>query len=500
MTRSSNDQAELAEKIRLDPVRFVKDFLGSQLIGKQAEILEALRDYREVYVRSCHDSGKSWIAARAVLHFLMSHPNDSIVITTAPTWSQTEGILWRELAEAYTHAKIKIGGKLLTTRLDLGPKWLALGLSTDTPSNLLGYHASNILVVIDEADAVPAAIWSALDSVRTSANARLLAISNPLDPTSEFRKRHDYALTKADAKCIKISADDVVPLTDSSRHPYLLQRSWVDDKLERWGAGSALYTGKVLAEWADQGDDTLIPISWLIRARARTAQLGPRVLGVDVARFGAARSVRTLLAGNQLVFSRATEKEDTMTTAGRVYTDIETYAPIATAIDDGGVGGAVTDRLRQMTKYVTAVNFGGAAHDNTRFVNRGSEMYWHLRQAFEENLIGLATDNPDAVDELIADLNRPKHFTDERGRIRVDKYGVGRRHTEASLSDEDRVARSPDRGDSFALAYSILPRSLSEMKLHVDDRNEMQKWLDDANRRDAQMLTQGWTPEMDRDS
>jgi phage terminase large subunit len=497
---SLNDQADLALRIRRDPVRFVRDFFGESLLGKQAEVLESVRDNSDTFVRSAHDVGKTFLAARTALWFLMAHPGDAIVITTAPTWGQVEGQLWRELASAYAKSKVRIGGRLLTTRLELGAKWYAIGLATDpgTAVNLQGYHASRVLVVMDEADGIAPQIWTALDSVRTSAGAKLLAIGNPLDPTSEFKKRHDSA--GADAKTIKIAADDVLPLTDGGKYPYLLQRAWVEEKRERWGESSALYQGKVLAEWPDQGSDTLIPISWLMRARARTVQLGPRVLGVDVARFGAARSVRTLLAGNQLVFSRATEKEDTMTTAGRVYTDIETYAPISTAIDDGGVGGAVTDRLRQMTKYVTAVNFGGAAHDSTRFVNRGSEMYWHLRQAFEENLIGLATDNPDSVDELIADLNRPKYLTDERGRIRVDKYGVGRGHTEASLSDEDRVARSPDRGDSFVLAYSVLPRSLSEIKLHVDDRSELQKRLDDSNRRDMQMLTQGWTPEMDRDS
>jgi hypothetical protein len=247
-----NDQADLAGRIRADPARFAKDFLGAQLVGKQAEILDALRDHREVLVRSCHDSGKSWIAARAVLWFLMAHPTDAIVLTTAPTWAQTEGILWRELASAYANSKVRIGGRLLTSKLELGPKWYAIGLATDTPTNLLGYHASNILVVIDEADAIPAATWSSLDSVLTSANAKLLAISNPLDPTSEFRKRHDWALTKADAKCIKISADDVLPLTDGGKHPYLLQRRWVDEKRERWGEGSALYAGKILADWPDQ--------------------------------------------------------------------------------------------------------------------------------------------------------------------------------------------------------------------------------------------------------
>lgn len=450
----ANDAAGVALRIRQDPVGFVRDFFGEELLGRQAEVLEGLRDHAEVYVRSAHDVGKTYVAARAVLWWLMAHPGDSIVVSTAPSWTQVEQLLWREIASAYGKAKVNIGGKLLTTRLDLAPRWYAIGLSTDEGVRLQGFHASNVLVVIDEADGVPAATWQALDGVLTSGNARVLAIGNPLDPTSEFKKRHDIALRKPNAKCVRIAADDVLPLTDGGRYPFLLQRKWVDDKAQTWGETSALYVGKVLAEWPDQGSDVLIPISWLQRARGRTVPTGPRVLGVDVARFGTARTVRTLLAGNWLEWSRATSKEDTMESAGRVYADINEYGPVRVAVDDTGVGGAVTDRLRQMGKAVDAVNFGARAHDERRFANRAAEMYWTVRQAFEGNRIGFSMDDPEAVDELIADLNRPKYDQDDRGRIRVQKLGLRRGATERTLTDEERAARSPDRGDSFVLAYS----------------------------------------------
>jgi hypothetical protein len=452
--RPANDAATLAVRIRQDPLRFVHDFFDEELLGKQGEILEALRDMDEVYVRSCHDSGKTYIAARAVLWWLMAHPDDSIVLTTAPTWAQVENLLWREIQQAYGRAKIDLGGRMLTTHLDLGPKWYAIGLSTDRPENLQGYHATNMLVIIDEADAVPTAIWNALDSVLTTANAKVLAIGNPLDPASEFKKRHDVGLTKPQAKCIRIAADDVLPLTDEGAYPFLLQRAWVEDKRQRWGETSSLYMGKVLAEWPDQGSDTLIPISWLIRAKGREVQRKERALGVDVARFGTNRTVRTLMAGGWMEWSKATAKEDTMQTAGRVHQDIEQYGPIATAIDDSGVGGGVTDRLKQLGRVVRAINNGERPDNAERFANKGSELWWQTREAFEKDMIGFSMDDADAVEELIADLNRPKYDTDSHARIRVDKYGLARGKTENSLSDEELASRSPDRGDSFVLAFA----------------------------------------------
>jgi len=488
-TKPANEAAEVAERIRRDPVGFVRATFDETPVGKQAEILEALRDQREVYVRSCHDSGKSWTAARAVLWFLMAHPGDAIVLTTAPTWAQVEQILWREIGQAYARARVGLGGRLLTTRLDLGPKWFAIGLATDQPTNLQGFHASSILVVIDEADSVPGTIWTALDSVMTSANSKLLAIGNPLNPASEFKRRHDSAGPLATR--IKIAADDVLALTDDGQHPYLLQRAWVEDKKLRWGEDSALYVGKVLAEWPDQGSDTLIPIAWLERAKGRAVPRGLRALGVDVARFGSARSVRTLLEGNWFVFSRAAHGEDTMQTAGRVLADIDAYAPVATGVDDTGVGGAVTDRLRQLDHYVTPINFGGAALDQNRFVNRGSEIYWLTRQAFEMDLIGFSMTDPDAVDELIAELNRPTYDTDERGRIRVNKYGLGR---ERSLSDEERVARSPDRADSFAIAYAVVRPSLGPIieRPRREPMNEFEAMLQRDAEFDSRVAAADW--------
>ena len=63
--------------------------------------------------------------------------------------------------------------------------------------------------------------------------------------------------------------------------------------------------------------------------------------GVDVARFGTNRTVRTLISGNQLLSTIATQREDTMETATRVLTDLQRFEPAMTQIDETGIGGAV---------------------------------------------------------------------------------------------------------------------------------------------------------------
>lgn len=418
-----------------------------------------MRDFREVHVPACHDSTKTYTGARAALWFLWAFPTDAIVVTTAPTWHQVEGLLWKEIHSAFSHAKqplisVKNGDKLLQASLELGPKWYAVGRSTDDPVNMQGFHASNILVIVDEADGIPKLIWDAIDGILTSANAKLLAIGNPVNPLSEWKKRHDDAVGHPEKKIIRISADDVLPFAD--KFPFLLQQRWVDDRLRAWKSpDSALAQAKIYARWPTQSADTLIPISQLIRAQGRAVERGIRTLGVDVARYGGNRTVITLLEGNQLIFSRAYAMQDTVQTASRVLSAIEQYGPAMTAIDETGVGGGVLDIVRARLgprAPVVGVNNGSKAMDEAQFMNRAAEMWWKVREAFESDKIGFSMEDPEAIDELVADLNRPTYTFQERtSKIRVDKFG--RHAAEATMSIEERSEESPDRGDSFVLAY-----------------------------------------------
>lgn len=450
-----------------------RTFGDEPLFDKQREIMESVRDNRVTYVKACHASGKTRTAAYATLWWMFCYPLNSKVLTTAPTWTQVVNNLWREIRDLHSRSKIRLGnagmpeglgGHMTQWKYDLDPQWFAIGQSSDRGVNFQGLHSENILVIIDEADGIPRDIWEAIDGVLTSENSRLLAIGNPIDPTSEFKRRCDLALVskrRAKQKLITIRAMDTPNVqTGKVIHPFLITKDWVDTALENHTETGMFYVSKVLAEWPEQRADTLIPISWLMRARLKTVEPGIRTLGVDVARFGTDRTVRTMLAGGQLLSSRATKKEDTMQTVSRVLGDISQHGPAHVAVDVSGVGGGVVDRLEQIRRMekslppIVPVNNGERASDPERFINLGSEMWWKVREAFERNEIGLACDEMDEVDELISDLNRPSYEYVRESKVKVDKFGMPRGTSEWSLTDEERSHRSPDRGDSFVLAFN----------------------------------------------
>lgn len=461
MPAGIDDPAEFVRKVRSDPIWFIGSVYGEKpATPKQEELLRSVaqQGIDEIYVPSCHSSGKTWACSRLVSWFLTSYPHDAIVLTTAPTWPQVENMIWREIAAADGKAKVRLGGRLMTTKWDIGPKWYAIGLATDQPVNIQGYHAKHLMVIIDEADGVEGGIWEAIDSLMASGDCLLVAIGNPLDPQSEFKKKHDLALTRHNAKVIRIAADDVLPYSQKNR--FLLQQAWVDKKLVEWGGpDSPLAMGKIFAQWPDQGPDTLIPMKLLQRAKGREVERGARGLGVDVARYGRDRTVRSLFEGGMLLWQRVMSGVGVDVVAGATIADTLAWHPAVVAVDAVGVGGGVADLVRSRLgdDYVVMDFNASSKPDPTyedQYVNLAAQWWAQFKIGLETNKIGFMMTDPDQVDLLINELNRAKVDYDERGRMRVNKLGLPRGKSERSLDEEALASRSPDMADSAILGYN----------------------------------------------
>src|SRR5258708_33595572 len=109
-----------------DPVEFSRLAFGHNHWGVQAEILQSVARNRRTAVKACHSSGKTFCAADAVLWWITAHP-DGIAITTAPTWTQVEKLLWGEISKSVGGAAIRYP-KPCKTRLYLDLNRYGLGL------------------------------------------------------------------------------------------------------------------------------------------------------------------------------------------------------------------------------------------------------------------------------------------------------------------------------------------------------------------------------------
>lgn len=457
-SKAEREAAEAAtvERLRSDPVFFVREVLGAEPWEKQREILEGVRDYPEVAVASCHAAGKSWISAREVLCFL--YPRRlSRVVTTAPTFDQVRDIIWVEIRRAFESSKTKLGGRMYETpRLDLGTNWFATGRATDDPNKFQGKHAEtgSILVIADEASGIEDDIWVGIDGILTSDDSHLLAIGNPTDPGSEFhrmfqrpgvKKIHISAFDTPNFTTFGITLDDIrngtwkEKITGPLPAPYLITPEWVAKRLEKWGEDSPLWISRVLGEFPDVSTDTLIRLSWIEAAQRRVLEpSAPDVLGVDVARQGSDETVITHRRGPVFRTLKVTRQEDTMQTTGRVVVALNETKASEARIDAVGIGAGVFDRLIELKKPAVEMQSGQAAKDPERFANARAEWWWGLRERFESGDI----DIDPADDELAAQLSQIKYKFTSRGQILIE-------------SKEDMKKRglaSPDRGDGHMLA------------------------------------------------
>ena len=162
---------------------------------------------------------------------------------------------------------------------------------------------------------------------------------------------------------------------------------------------------------------------------------GGVVVGADIARFGSDRTVFVKREGMQVIDVKIMQGKDTQEVA-RALAQFADGGRIV--VDDTGVGGGVTDKLRDLGKHVTPVNFGASATDKKRFPDIISEMWFNL--ADQIHLIGLPKDN-DLLNELTGRYFR--YTPDERRKVESkDEY------------KKRSGKRSPDLADALILCFS----------------------------------------------
>ena len=281
-----------------NPIEFFRFCWGDEIIiwDKLDEICKSVVNNKRTIVRSGHGIGKSWLMGRLALWFLYCY-YPSKVVSTAPTWHQVEKILWGELRKAYMTSRVDLGGKLLQTELKLNEDWFAFGLSTSQTNEqkdfgavkMQGIHSPNLLFILDEGAGVPKEIWTASTSLLTGENNKIIAIGNPASPRGEFFEAFKSPIWNK----ISISCYD---------HPNVRQnktlvqgcvsKEWIEERKIEWGENSPLFKAKVLGEFPDEGEDTLIPLSSVEKAVIKEhVWAKSKKLGCDVARFGSDETI-----------------------------------------------------------------------------------------------------------------------------------------------------------------------------------------------------------------
>lgn len=434
-----------------DPVGWMRDRLGAHLWSKQRDIAESIVAHKRTAVKSCHNAGKSFLAAQLAAYWIDVHPpGEAFIVSTAPSYPQVHAILWEEIRKAAKNPNgDPIPGRVLQSdewKLDDGTLvgWGRKPADTDQ-HGFQGIHRKYVLVILDEACGIPEQLWTAVEAITTTDTCRILAIGNPDDPNTEFG---NICKPGSGWNVLRISGFDTPNFTgedvpDAVRE-LMLSREWEEDKRRRWGENSPRYISKCLGEFPEIGDDTLISPRWIEAAQARHLDPGPHsVLGVDVARFGSDSTILVLARGALVRVVAEHAKLRTTETTGHVIAAKREHGVDEIRVDGVGVGSGVVDELLEAGHDVVDMQSGAAAADSEHFANARAEWWWGLRQRFEDGDIDIDPDD----DELAAQLGTVKYKYTARGQVLIESKDDMRK----------RGLPSPDRADAVMLAKAHVP-------------------------------------------
>lgn len=197
----------------------------------------------------------------------------------------------------------------------------------------------------------------------------------------------------------------------------------------------------------------------------------PLVIGLDVARFGDDSTVFCFRKGRLCLKFETYKKKDNVEVANIATNLIKEMHPARLFVDDTGVGGGVTDILRDrgFGQIVRGINFQSKAINDEMYNNRRAEM-WDGIRLWLQDTVQLPKD-----DSLLDELCTVNKKYDGRGRLQL----------ESKADVKERLLRSPDKADALALTFAEPVYDVGQPKMYGNGFVTMEQLFADSMKREA---------------
>lgn len=428
---------QFVEAYRDDPVAFVEEVLKAQPLPWQKELMISVAaGERRISVRAGHGVGKSTCCSWLLIWHLMTRfPQKAVV--TAPTAGQLFDALFselkhwinrlpdtlRELLDVFTD-RVAFKGAPESSFVS------ARTSSAERPEALAGVHSEAVLLICDEASAIPEQVFESAAGSMSGHTATTILIGNPTRNTGLFFRTHHQL--SSEWKTMHVSCVD---------NP-LVNRDFVQQIASTYGEASNAFRVRVLGEFALRDDDSLIPAELVDAAMTRDIVIDPKepvIYGCDIARFGDDRTVLMKRQGNVVLGYKAWSGEDLMGTVGRIVNEAKMDNPVQIAVDTIGMGGGVADRLRELGLPCVDVNVSESVAMNQSAARLRDELWLSIKTWLETRAVRLPKD-----DDLRAELIGPSYSFTSNGKVKVEGKAEMKR----------RGMRSPDLADALGLSFA----------------------------------------------
>jgi hypothetical protein len=400
---------------------------------------------------SGHGIGKSALVSWIIL-WAMATYEDTIGVVTANTETQLKTKTWAQLAKWH---RLFIGRELFvmtatklcsadpdhenTWRVDMVP-W-----SERNTEAFAGLHnkGKRIILIFDEASAIPDLIWEVAEGALTDSNTQIIwaVFGNPTKNKGRFRDcfkggrfAHRWNSRAVDSRTVSITNKEQI-------------NEWIKD----WGEDSDFVRVRVRGVFPRIDAESFISFEIATEATRRTVVpcSDPVVLGVDVGRFGDDPSVIYPRKGRDAVTLpvEVLYGASTMETAARVAATFLRLRASVVMVDAGGVGGGVVDRLRQLQIPVMEVDFGAGAdnpdpNDGAKYANKRAEIWGRMRLWLPTASIPERVHGVDVT--LVDELTAPAYSMNGSECIQLESKKEMRK----------RGVKSPNLADALACSFA----------------------------------------------
>lgn len=414
----------------------------SRLRDNLISITEAIR----LAIVSGHGIGKSAFVAWLIL-WAVSTKTDTRGVVTANTENQLRTKTWVELAKWHRLFIARDLFKMSATKLySADPAhentWRIdmVAWSERNTEAFAGLHnqGSRILLVFDEASAIPDIIWEVSEGALTDEGTEIiwLVCGNPTKNTGRFREcfeggkfAHRWQTQQVDSRTVQRTNKKQI-------------KQWVDD----YGIDSDFVRIRVRGVFPRQGESEFISHDIVTGAveREDIRSIDSLVMGIDVARFGSDATKFAFRRGRDArsIPPAHLQGLDTMEVVKEAVTYFNRYRPVTVFVDGGGIGAGVVDRLRELRVNVVEVQFGGKAENNNpedgKYANKRAEIWGRMRE-------WLKTGTLPKEEGLVEQFIGPTYTFDKHDAIVL----------ESKLSMRSRGVASPDYPDALACTFAF---------------------------------------------
>lgn len=477
-------------KYKTDYAAYFREVLLVKPWSAQEQILAAVRDHPRVAVAAALGIGKTWLAGGLVNAYFDIYPEGRVVAMAVKFQQVAEQLF----AEARAMRKTKPEADMYKIADPDNPRHLVSIRTAQSTEAFRGVHASDMLLIMDEAQGIDRRFWIAGEGLSVATGNRILAIGNPVQPSGPFyeicsgRKPGWVVLNFSvldHPNVLAGLAGEPDPYPGATSLGWLLDRlkdrDWFDvlgspfddAELQAWMTQGAiefppdsgewyqptqLGTWGVLGKFPESAGDSVWSSRWLEAARDRVLPFPDGLaieIGIDPARFGADHTAVHARIGPCSVIHATWAKFPLPQTEGRVIGLIEELRshgrPIHIKIDSSGgdLGAGLFDHLSE--HYGTSedisieeVPAAGRPLETERYPNKRSELWFAAAFRGRDGDLDLSRLDAEDYDRLNIQLCAPAWEVDSRGRQEV----------EPKIVTKKKIARSPDDADAFNLAYA----------------------------------------------